>query len=199
MTHTITIGGQALPAAFTMGTWKRMEEDWGVSFSAISDICREDLPVADKARTVTFLLAALTQEPGMTVADAVARVGALQPAEMTMALAEAAACIHAAMETRIMAGEDKDDYDPVLAELDAKHGDQKDKLTWRKVTGWGLVAGISLAEQEELTPGMVCDLFAVRMEYDDQQHGVRRKKKEDDWALMGLGNTADPDGSDDHG
>lgn len=43
----------------------------------------------------------------------------------------------------------------------------------------GLIAGLSLTEMGRLLPGMVIDLYVLRQRYDDQQHGIKRKAKED--------------------
>lgn len=47
-------------------------------------------------------------------------------------------------------------------------------MTFRGVTAWGLIAGLRLGEMAPLSPGFVCDLFVLRRQYDDEQHGVRR-------------------------
>ena len=28
-----------------------------------------------------------------------------------------------------------------------------------------------------MPPGMICDLYVMRQRYDDEQHGIRRKKE----------------------
>lgn len=28
-----------------------------------------------------------------------------------------------------------------------------------------------------LLPGLICDLYVMRMQYDDMEHGIRRKKE----------------------
>lgn len=47
-------------------------------------------------------------------------------------------------------------------------------MTYRAVTAWGLIAGVSVTEQREMTPGMLLDLFVLRRAYDDEQHGLKR-------------------------
>jgi len=42
---------------------------------------------------------------------------------------------------------------------------------------YGLTAGLHLAEMGRLTPGMVCDLYIMRLRYDDMEHGIRREKE----------------------
>ena len=48
-------------------------------------------------------------------------------------------------------------------------------MTPRTVTAWGLIAGISWTEQQNMEPGILCDLFVLRRAYDDEQHGIRRE------------------------
>lgn len=42
------------------------------------------------------------------------------------------------------------------------------------------MAGVSLTEQHELTPGYLCDLFVLRRNYDDEQHGITRVEDDHD-------------------
>lgn len=39
---------------------------------------------------------------------------------------------------------------------------------------------MTLTEQAELEPGFLCDLFVLRRNYDDEQHGIRREKDDHD-------------------
>ncbi len=48
------------------------------------------------------------------------------------------------------------------------------------MTAWGLIAGVSWTEQQELTPGFLCDLFVLRRGYDDEQHGIVREQDDHD-------------------
>lgn len=41
-----------------------------------------------------------------------------------------------------------------------------------------MVAGLTLDEIMHTPPGMVIDLFLYRRDYDDQLHGLTRKRKE---------------------
>ena len=43
------------------------------------------------------------------------------------------------------------------------------------VVSWGLIAGLSLDQIHRMRPGAVMDLFIYRRNYDDVQHGIRRK------------------------
>lgn len=63
--------------------------------------------------------------------------------------------------------------DVTLAELDRRDG--KRRVTWRGVTGQGLIAGISVSEQETLQPGLIIQMYRQRQRYDDEQHGIRRR------------------------
>ena len=42
------------------------------------------------------------------------------------------------------------------------------------------MAGVSLTEQIDLTPGYLCDLFVLRRNYDDEQHGITRVEDDHD-------------------
>ena len=53
-------------------------------------------------------------------------------------------------------------------------------MTYRTVTAWGLIAGVSLTEMQALRPGFLLDLFVARRAYDDEQHGITRKKDDHD-------------------
>lgn len=48
------------------------------------------------------------------------------------------------------------------------------------MTAWGLIAGVGYTEQQELTPGYLCDLFVLRRAYDDEQHGILREEDDHD-------------------
>lgn len=48
------------------------------------------------------------------------------------------------------------------------------------MTAWGLIAGLQLAEMRSLRPGFVCDLFVLHRNYDDEQHGIRRRSDDHD-------------------
>lgn len=43
-----------------------------------------------------------------------------------------------------------------------------------------MIAGVSLTEQRELEPGFLCDLYVLRRDYDDEQHGVVRASDDHD-------------------
>jgi hypothetical protein len=48
-------------------------------------------------------------------------------------------------------------------------------MTYRKVVGYGLIAGLRYDEIRELLPGEVLDYFIYRREYDDNQHHIMRE------------------------
>lgn len=48
-------------------------------------------------------------------------------------------------------------------------------MTARKLIGYGLIAGLSYDEIMRCLPGAVLDWYIMRMRYDDQQHGIKRK------------------------
>lgn len=51
-------------------------------------------------------------------------------------------------------------------------------MTPRTVTSYGLIAGVSYTESRGLAPGLLCDLYLARQVYDDQQHGIKRRKED---------------------
>lgn len=53
-------------------------------------------------------------------------------------------------------------------------------MTYRAVAAWGLIAGVSLTEMQALRPGFLLDLFIAHRAYDDEQHGITRKKDDHD-------------------
>lgn len=48
-------------------------------------------------------------------------------------------------------------------------------MTARKLIGYGLIAGLTYDEIMGQKPGAVLDWYIMRLKYDDQQHGVKRK------------------------
>lgn len=47
-------------------------------------------------------------------------------------------------------------------------------MTYRRICSWGLIAGLTFTEMQDMAPGMVLDLFILRRNYDDVLHGIRR-------------------------
>lgn len=47
-------------------------------------------------------------------------------------------------------------------------------MTARRVTAFGLIAGLTYAEVRRAQPGAVIDLYIYRQRYDDEQHGIKR-------------------------
>ena len=41
--------------------------------------------------------------------------------------------------------------------------------------GYGLIAGLTLEETMESAPGFVVDMYVMKRNYDDEQHGIKRK------------------------
>lgn len=53
-------------------------------------------------------------------------------------------------------------------------------MTYRKIVSWGLIAGFTYTELQDMSPGFVLDAYILRRNYDDQMHGIRRGDK-DKW------------------
>ncbi len=49
-------------------------------------------------------------------------------------------------------------------------------MTWRLIVHYGLTAGLLFGEMGRMSPGLVCDLYIMRLRYDDAEHGILRKK-----------------------
>lgn len=49
-------------------------------------------------------------------------------------------------------------------------------MTFRRILHYGLTAGLTYTEMRKLTPGLICDLYIMRLRYDDEEHGIRRQK-----------------------
>lgn len=45
------------------------------------------------------------------------------------------------------------------------------------MTSYGLVAGIGIGDQRDLSPGLICDMYAYARDYDDQLHGIKREDR----------------------
>lgn len=181
----IRIGGKDFPIRFVMGTWKEMEEDCGLQLSSVSDL-NSDAGLYERSRIAVRLLAPMLRSgtPGMTMGDVAGILEQIRPEEYGRAVLAAGECIRDSMQMQQKTNGKEDDYDPVLRELDARAARKQGKsLTWRRVTGWGLIAGLSLTEQRDMTPGAVMDLYLIRQDYDDEQHGIRRRGQEHDALL----------------
>ena len=50
-------------------------------------------------------------------------------------------------------------------------------MTARRVTAFGMIAGMTYTECRRCRPGTVMDLYLYRQRYDDEQHGIKRKAK----------------------
>ena len=48
-------------------------------------------------------------------------------------------------------------------------------MTYRRVISYGLIAGLSYGEMQEMAPGEVLDCFIYRRTYDDEQHRIVRE------------------------
>lgn len=47
-------------------------------------------------------------------------------------------------------------------------------MTFRRIISWGLIAGLSYTEMQDMLPGFILDCFILRQNYDDQMHGIQR-------------------------
>ena len=47
-------------------------------------------------------------------------------------------------------------------------------MTYRKLVSYGLIAGLTYTEMQDMQPGFVLDCFIRRRDYDDAMHGIKR-------------------------
>ena len=50
-------------------------------------------------------------------------------------------------------------------------------MTSRMVMSYALTAGLTYTEALHMAPGLILDLYLYRRNYDDEQHGVKRKRE----------------------
>lgn len=50
-------------------------------------------------------------------------------------------------------------------------------MSYRLLLSFGLIAGLPYERCQRSSPGLIEDLYIYRQRYDDQQHGIRRKKE----------------------
>lgn len=50
------------------------------------------------------------------------------------------------------------------------------RLSWRRLIHYGLTSGLLYSDMGRMPPGLICDLYTMRLRYDDEEHGITRKK-----------------------
>ena len=58
-------------------------------------------------------------------------------------------------------------------------------MTFRKIVSYGLIAGLTYTEMQDLRPGFVLDQFILRRNYDDVMHGIKRGE-DDTWQAASM-------------
>lgn len=48
-------------------------------------------------------------------------------------------------------------------------------MTYRRVIGLGLIAGLRYHDMQDMLPGEIMDYYVWRQKYDDVQHGIQRE------------------------
>ena len=43
---------------------------------------------------------------------------------------------------------------------------------------YGLIAGLEPSYMKRMAPGMICDLLIYRQRYDDEEHGIKRTRRQ---------------------
>jgi hypothetical protein len=46
------------------------------------------------------------------------------------------------------------------------------------VLHYGLTAGLTYTEMGTMPPGLICDLYVMRLRYDDEEHGIKRRRQQ---------------------
>lgn len=166
---------------FSMHAWEQIEHDlWPLE--EMEDQLRGALSSADGIVKLCRLIAILRNaaaeldgRPERVTGEDVLRSATAE--SLTASIRQAAEAIVDGLRTE---GPKKSaPVDVTLAELDKAEG--RNRVTWRRVTGEGLIAGISVTEQRHLRPGLVVDLYRQRQQYDDEQHGIKRNGGADPW------------------
>lgn len=47
-------------------------------------------------------------------------------------------------------------------------------MTYRRIVSFGLIAGLTYTEMQDMTPGFVLDCYVLRRDYDENMSGIRR-------------------------
>ena len=48
------------------------------------------------------------------------------------------------------------------------------QLTYRRIVSFGLIAGLTYTEMQDMAPGFVLDCYVLRRNYDEAMHGIKR-------------------------
>lgn len=164
----IKLGGKSIPLLFTVAAWGKIEEE----------ICRienlDDRIKGEKQDETTLALIQILgnagmenagEEPGLTLEWVAENINRRLMAGYRMM------CMAALGKGLKMEGAEKKEKDLSLLKVMKARG--QGFMTYRMVLGYGLIAGLGYAETRRMEPGIVCDLFKARQEYDAAHAGIR--------------------------
>lgn len=47
-------------------------------------------------------------------------------------------------------------------------------MTYRRIVSFGLIAGLTYTDMQDMAPGFVLDCYVLRRNYDEAMHGIKR-------------------------
>ena len=162
---TIEIGGKQIPLKYSLKSMMLMEETIG----KIADIT-ELLKGEKRVRTLAKLIVIFAKSADCDI-ELNWVLDSLPPARFMEAYIIIMDVYAEGMRTEDDISGSKE-VDLGLAEIERKKGKG---LTYRLMTALALRAGLTFSEAQEVSPGMIFDLFLHRRKYDDAQHGIRRE------------------------
>lgn len=157
--------GETVPLKFTCWAWREIETD----ICPIYDI-EKRFRVPRHLQTTVRVFAVLANA-GLRAAGAERTVNAddillaLEPSDV---LRMDRACMAAVsqglkIETKTKQTEERD---LVLEELE--RNDKKNRITYRKLIQYAMIAGFTYTETDNVEPGLVIDTYLARVEYDNR-------------------------------
>lgn len=157
--------GETVPLKFTCRAWREIETD-------ICPICdlEKRFRVPRHLQTTVRVFAVLANA-GLRAAGAERTVNAddillaLEPSDVPRM---DRACMAAVSQGLKIGTKTKqtEERDLVLEELE--RNDKKNRITYRKLIQYAMIAGFSYTETDNVEPGLVIDTYLARVEYDNR-------------------------------
>lgn len=164
---------------FTMEAWRQMERrlwplaDTEARLKACVTKPEGILQLCELLAILTNAAAEADGRPERKAAEDI--IGDLTVDTIPDAVKAAAVAIVDGMRVRSLAKQKPQPVDVTLEELNRR--DRKNRDEWARIAGYGLIAGVPIADQRTCQPGMLVDWYLQRQKYDDEQHQLRRKRK----------------------
>lgn len=162
---------------FTMGAWWQMERrlwllaDMEERLKACVTSSAGILQLCELLAILTNAAAEAEGRPERKAAEDI--IQGLTVETIPEAVKAAAKAVVDGMRVEALAKEKPKPVDVTLEQLNRR--DRKSE--YRRIAGYGLIAGVSIADQRTCQPGMLVDWYLQRQKYDDEQHQLRRKRK----------------------